>query len=266
MQIQNISLRNYLVAWSFFWVGLFGVLNPAATNDLNFIEAMLTWVFNICVPLIMLTVLQIHFQKLTLFNKINPWIKIFWVCLVTTFVFTPFAIVFDMLLVNDRPDFIFPDNFWNLFIKEFKAIFFPLTLCWFIMNAPFLLNLNFNSLSEDNVDLNQFSKLKKNLEFQKSILSRIPIHMGNDIIYIASELHYTRVITTKGKVLILYNFSDAISDIEHSIDGVQIHRSYWVAKKHILKLINQELILSNGERLPVSRRKIANLKKNLAMH
>ena len=265
MQIQNISIRNYLVVWGLFLVGLFSVLNPAATNTLGVIEATLTWTFNICVPLFMLATLQIHFQKITLFNRANPWIKIFWVSLATTFLFTPLAIGFDALFGLDAAALNTPYDFWITYLKEFKAIFLPLTLCWFIINAPFLLNLNFNSLSENTLNAAPLSNLKDHAEFQKSIFAKIPQSIGNDVVYMTSELHYTKIITAHGKVLVLYNFSDAISDVERSIEGIQIHRCYWVAKKHILKVKQQELVLLNGEKLPISRRKISKLKKILTI-
>jgi len=266
MQIQNISIQNYLVVWSIFLIGLFSLLNPAATSSLGIVEATFTWFFNICIPLIILTTLQVQLQKFNLFNRVNPWVKIVWVALATTLLFTPLAIWFDQLFEERETLRIYSNEFWRDYLSEFTAILFPLTLCWLIINAPFLLRLNFNPTNEiaPEPDLDKSdAKLPEN---NNSFLAKVSSKIGIDIIYMKSELHYTKVVSTTGKELILYNFSEAMQEVERLVVGVQIHRSYWVAKKYISKIINQELILLNGEKIPVSRRKLKELKKFIAKH
>jgi DNA-binding LytR/AlgR family response regulator len=82
--------------------------------------------------------------------------------------------------------------------------------------------------------------------------------LGEDVVYLMSELHYLRVVTTRGSALILYTLRDAILELSHT-DGLQPHRSYWVASAHVRGLHRRgnawRLELDCGELVPVSRRK-----------
>jgi len=74
------------------------------------------------------------------------------------------------------------------------------------------------------------------------------------------------VVTTTGRALILYRLRDAIAELaeqaEHAgrsdCHGLQCHRSFWVAGKHVIRLRKQGregiLEMSNGRLVPVSRR------------
>jgi len=66
--------------------------------------------------------------------------------------------------------------------------------------------------------------------------------------------------------MFLYNLKDAVDELP-SEAGVQIHRSHWVAKGQVREVKktngNFECILSNGKRLPISRRKYSEVKELL---
>jgi len=63
--------------------------------------------------------------------------------------------------------------------------------------------------------------------------------------------------------MFLYNLKDAVEE-QPSNAGVRIHRSHWVSRDHIASLTKKngrfECILSNGKKLPVSRRKYSEVK------
>jgi len=111
-------------------------------------------------------------------------------------------------------------------------------------------------------DVKQFNSVSKN-EF----LAKFSSEIGTDIIYLMSELHYIRVVTLKGEMLILHNLKDAISELPLDLIGIQTHRSFWVNKKYINsieeKKLQKFLMLSNGRSIPVSRRRLSSVKKFL---
>ena len=84
--------------------------------------------------------------------------------------------------------------------------------------------------------------------------------MNFGIIFITSELHYIRVVTSEGEMLILYNLYDAINELEDFYDGLQIHRSFWVVRDFINKIVKKngthQLQLINNIALPISRRRL----------
>ena len=87
-------------------------------------------------------------------------------------------------------------------------------------------------------------------------LSRLPREVGREIISISMQDHYVRVTTSRGSVMILIRFSDAVAELA-DYPGAQLHRSHWVASgqaKRILREKNRTMIeLVDGRRLPVSR-------------
>ena len=97
-----------------------------------------------------------------------------------------------------------------------------------------------------------------------SFLRRIPEKLGTELLYIATEDHYLRVTTERGSDLILLRLSDALSELAPS-DGLQVHRSYWVARRALAAVERDEhrtfLRLVNGDRIPVSRTYLAALRK-----
>ncbi len=89
------------------------------------------------------------------------------------------------------------------------------------------------------------------------ILNRLPVHLqSSDLYALSSEDHYVRVHTSKGDDIILMRLSDAILDTG-DVEGLQVHRSWWVAKTAISHIKstgrNGEITLKNDGKVPVSR-------------
>lgn len=80
--------------------------------------------------------------------------------------------------------------------------------------------------------------------------------IGREPWVIKAEQHYIRIYTEKGDELILYRFSDAIKGLE-AFNGLQVHRSYWVAIEAIQSVTAQGnslvLKMKNDIEVPVSR-------------
>ncbi len=99
-----------------------------------------------------------------------------------------------------------------------------------------------------------------------AFFKRIPTHLGKDLQYLNVQDHYVNAVTDKGEQLILMRLKDAIDELS-GMDGVQIHRSYWVAKSAIInvKKSNSKMIIEmkNGDSLPVSRSRLKDVKSAL---
>jgi hypothetical protein len=104
-------------------------------------------------------------------------------------------------------------------------------------------------------------------------LSRLPREVGREIISLSMQDHYVKVTTSRGSVMILIRFSEAVKELA-GYPGAQVHRSHWVASgqaKQILREKNRKIIeLADGRRLPVSRpylheaRKLVSVNANLS--
>lgn len=96
------------------------------------------------------------------------------------------------------------------------------------------------------------------------LLERIELEKRGAIISLSVQDHYVEVTTTKGASLVLMRLSDAIRETG-DIDGLQVHRSHWVAVKHITAAKRDGdramLTLSDGRELPASRSNVKRLKE-----
>ena len=100
---------------------------------------------------------------------------------------------------------------------------------------------------------------------QNGFFDRLPPRLGHDVIYLKVSDHYVDVTTAAGSAVILMRLSDAVAALGDL--GMRVHRSYWVAYGHITRLIRQErrtlVRVTNGQELPVSRARVAELRDRL---
>lgn len=84
---------------------------------------------------------------------------------------------------------------------------------------------------------------------------RLPAEIGRDVVYVHVSGHYVEVITTAGTAVVLMRLSDVARALKDQ--GMQTHRSYWAAYRHIVRLESVDhrvaLHLTGGHRVPVSR-------------
>jgi hypothetical protein len=94
------------------------------------------------------------------------------------------------------------------------------------------------------------------------LLLRLPLEVRGEILALQMEDHYVRVHTVAGNTLLLMRMRDAISELEGA-DGVQVHRSWWVARAAVQEVYREGrrvcLELQSGTRVPVSRERMQSL-------
>lgn len=274
MIINNRSTQKYFFWVSIFLILLFTLLNPAGTLGVDFGLRLLIWTVQIGILVPTFIIIHIKLQKIQIFDHLNDWYKILLSGLIGCFFFLPFGLAIDYVTgLDDWSKFRNLSESYTIVINEIGSLFPTAILTWVAINAPRILNFNFSKISAvEQVKLmpseqtpnyeKQFDSVSKN-EF----LAKFSYKIGTDIIYLMSELHYIRVVTLKGEMLILYNLKDAISELPVDLIGIQTHRSFWVNLKYIEKIIKKKLqnilILSNGKSVPVSRRRLSLVKNFL---
>lgn len=101
---------------------------------------------------------------------------------------------------------------------------------------------------------------------QKRFLRSLPAPLTHDVVRLKADEHYVEVTTTGGSALILKRFTDAVDELGNL--GIRVHRSHWVAHRHITRVVRDEhrtlLRLANGERIPVSRTYLGAVRNSLA--
>jgi hypothetical protein len=93
---------------------------------------------------------------------------------------------------------------------------------------------------------------------------RLSPRLGRTVLCLHVEDHYVRVHTSQGSTLILMSLSQAIAGLT-DIEGVQTHRSWWVARAAIKGVVedgrNLRLQLVGGLEAPVSRSRVGLLRQ-----
>ncbi|GAA0643892.1 LytTR family DNA-binding domain-containing protein [Brevundimonas lenta] len=95
------------------------------------------------------------------------------------------------------------------------------------------------------------------------ILRRLPPRLGQDLLCLSMEDHYVRLHTIEGSALVLMPLSQALEELG-GLDGLQVHRSWWVARDAVESAVtdgrNLRLRLRGGIEAPVSRASVARLR------
>ncbi len=106
-------------------------------------------------------------------------------------------------------------------------------------------------------NLIQKSKSSIPLTFDYGFFIKLKNIHPQDIYIIKAEEHYISVQTAEETELISYRFSDAILEVDASLEGQQVHRSWWIAKKAIKELKEEGrknwILTQNDKKIPVSR-------------
>lgn len=99
----------------------------------------------------------------------------------------------------------------------------------------------------------------------RDFLAALPPAIGQDLVAIQADLHYLQVRTTRGRAMVLASLGTAEQALADR--GLRVHRSHWVALAHIRRLARSAdgmlLVLSDGSRVPVSRRRASTVKERL---
>lgn len=263
-----VPVERYFLASSLTLILLFAWMEPSGAAGIGFWKGIVFWTvqISILIPLL-ITVQHSVSHNLILPTPHSAWIQTALSGIIGSLIFVPIGYFLDFL-------FAVPNNESPLgliygLLDEASGVVLPVTVTWLALNAPWIFELDFSRrrLIEPEQSLDSSTRVTldenpKSTRFLEELKSRA----SGDLIAISSELHYVRVVTSDTEVMFLYNLRDAIGELPTEA-GVQIHRSHWVAKGQVREIKktngNYECILSNGKRLPISRRKYTEVKELL---
>ncbi len=97
------------------------------------------------------------------------------------------------------------------------------------------------------------------------ILARIDADKRGDVLHLSVRDHYVVVQTARGEATLLMRFADAIRELD-GVEGLQVHRSHWVAKMAVAEPVRAsgrlQLRLRDGRLVPVSRSYLEEVRAN----
>jgi len=261
----EVSVEQYFFFSSLALIVIFAWMEPTGAAGIGFAKGLVFWTIqtSILIPLL-IAIQHLVSHYLTLKAAQSPWIQTAVSGVVTALLFVPIGYFLDTLFAIPGNESEFGIVYGLL--DEAGGLVVPVTVTWLALNAPWILQLDFSKkaveIAKQVPDLHEITspiQTEQPTRFLQELRSR----NSGEIISISSELHYVRVVTTDSEVMFLYNLRDAIEELSAD-SGLQIHRSHWVARAHLKKIIKKngssECVLSNGKRLPVSRRKFAEVR------
>jgi hypothetical protein len=262
LPLRSISSKKYFFWSALFLVLIFTALKSSFVAGAGFFTSLIFWAIQVGCLLPLLFVVQDALQSLAWFKTINVWCITTLAGVISSVLFSPFAIFWDYVFAfEDWQAMHSTADVLLLSLKEAMALMLPVSIAWLGVNAPRILQLNFQVAEEADADDEPIPDCH--------VLSLLPKKIGYDIIYLASELHYLRVVTVNGEALILYSLQTAMNELAEHYDGVQTHRSYWVNKRHVEKMVGnasaRQILTKHGQLIPISRRQIKAVKESLAL-
>jgi hypothetical protein len=263
-----VSVEKYFLFSSLALIIVFAWMEPAGAAGIGFWKGLIFWSIqlSILIPLLIATQHFVsHYDNLLAPQA--PWLQTALSGALASLVFVPIGYLLDVL-------FSIPENesssgiLYGL-LDEASGVVVPVTITWLALNAPWIFQLDFSRKQSEAASEQQDDKreVPSGKEAQSSrFLRELRSRVKGDLISISSELHYIRVTTSDAEVMFLYNLKDAIEELPANA-GIQVHRSHWVSREHIKKLTKKngssECVLSNGNTLPVSRRKYTEVRELL---
>ena len=264
-------------------LGLLFAFISADSENLGFGASLLIWQAQTVLPIGLVILCHLLLERSTQISRLNGWTQLVLSGCVGATLFSPLALGLDLVLVDEAP----PESLLLEFLDEWSAVLPPVTIAWVAINAPWMLGYKFTQVSGDEHRRRQ--PLESPLvtpaiatdgtldkpgpdpdeTMHTGFMQLLPPGLGVDLVYMEAELHYLKVVTAQGQALILYSLKDAVSELPGG-DGIVCHRSFWVSKAHI-ETFKQKgrqgtLVLSDGLQIPVSRRKLAEVRAKLELH
>jgi hypothetical protein len=198
------------------WIG------PRAAEGLGTLNAMASWAAHVRPALTLLAVTQTVLSRTHRVAALRGLAQVLLTAVVASLLFTPLALGIDRLFNAESSR----DEEGGLLLwvaaHEFAQFAVPIGLTGALINTPSLMRIEAGAPSA-----------------RAEFWSRVPRRLGRDLVALSAELHYLRFYTTLGDTLILYPFGRA-SDALQEVRGMQVHRSHWVALRHVDEATSQD--------------------------
>ncbi len=263
------SLNRTLPIVGVVLIALFVLVKPEATQGFGFLERLMFWTVHIGLGLVSLLVAS------RLLRPSQRIVRSTIVAIVVTgllgcAMLAPVYLGLEQLMPERLAEP--PDDWLDVFaskgipqalIAEFIEVVPLFFTAWLAVNLPLLFKrFSVESPppgSPDGSDGTPAESAEPSSDGDEtgSFVARLPRAIGDDLVVVSSDMHYLHVYTTKGKCMLLGTLREVADELGEA--GMRVHRSHWVAKEHVEKLVRdgQSWLcqLSNGQRVPVSRRK-----------
>ncbi|MEN7341441.1 MAG: LytTR family DNA-binding domain-containing protein [Pseudomonadota bacterium] len=247
--------RRFLLRLVLSWAGLsllFAALAPASSAPLSGLMRLVFWSLHIGFGLACATGAAILFVRNTALPR--DWRLISLSALGGVVLFAPAAVMLESLFpaISAQPpddpfDVWAAKSLFRTVVAEALAVAPSFIPAWMLINLDALVGSPSTKSTTD----------ESQQERSITLPFALPSAVGDNIVAISSDLHYLHVYTTKGKAMVLGSLSQAMDALGD--EGIQIHRSHWIATAHVKRLKKTtktwQVEMSNQMLFDISRRK-----------
>jgi hypothetical protein len=251
---KNVADLSFVAFSSLVFALIFSSLGAAGSYGTR-VQSFFVWTPTIVIAIFFLILTHLFLrQKL----KINFWVLSILEGIVGSLFFAPFAYFIDVFLGSDPGPYLS----FNGIVKEFGNVLPSVVICWLLMKSPryFGLILPVKTTRDFLKTAVPDAHRTVSPEITGTFLEMLPKELGTDVIFIKAEKQYIMVTTSLGSKLIHYSLTQAINSFAEDY-GFRIHRSIWVARKHVLRIDKKmrTVTMSNDAKLPISRRLLSTI-------
>lgn len=249
---------------------LFVALGPAATATLPVPLAAAYWLLHIGAGLALCVASTRLLQRFPPLAGGSGWLLLAAAAVLASMLFAPFAILLDRAFPtpDDAPDGLL--DRWELaggalqLLAEWLQLAPEFVVAWLLLNAPPLVSLRLAAASPPRA-VDAAEPVPSRDAPSSSWLDRLPPAIGRELVSISADLHYLHVRTMRGKATLLGSLDEAERSLGE--DALRIHRSHLAAVSQVRRLLRKGpawlLETATGDRLPVSRRRVAAVRGRL---
>ena len=251
---------------------LFTFMEPEVSLALDVFPRLLFWILHISCGVGGI-LLASYLIRLFSIEQMPVFIAITITGIIGAILSAPCYLLLDSFYPDSPPDgwldVFEAQGWWQALLAEFLEVLPVFLASWYIVNLPLFFNttqLNSSLPPDDPDDPKDIEGADSQAHRQKirgQLYERLPKVIGEEIVAISSDLHYLNVHTVLGKTLLLGSLKEYVRAFGET--GMQIHRSHWVSKEHVVKVhITGKAaycLMSNGLKIPVSRSKRNGVKR-----
>lgn len=251
---KNVPDLSFVAFSALVFALIFSSLGAAGSYGTR-AQSFFVWTPTIVIAIFFLILTHLFLRKKL---KINFWVLSILEGFVGSLFFAPFAYFIDVFLGLDPGPYLS----LNGIVKEFGNVLPSVVICWLVMKSPRYFGLILPAkISRDFFNTYvPYPHGTVSPEIIGTFLEMLPKELGTDVIFIKAEKQYIMVTTTLGSKLIHYGLTQAINSFAEDY-GYRIHRSIWVARKHVLRIDKKmrTVTMSNNAILPISRRLLSTI-------
>ncbi|MCR6651755.1 MAG: LytTR family transcriptional regulator [Cellvibrionaceae bacterium] len=240
-------------------------VEPEVSAGLSLLPRFAFWVSHVGVGLLGILLASLILSRCWPHRQLSLFVTIGLTGMLGTLLATPGLLLveefFPKEIDQEWLDIFGQRGWWQALLAEYLQVLPKLLPIWYLVNLPLLFNkpvlhpLPQHTEPDAPPPDEQAQREEELRQRRERLYEKLPEVIGRDIVAISSDLHYLNVHTVLGKFLVLgslKHYAEAFGE-----EGVLVHRSNWVAKRHVVKVRTSGdeayCLMSNGLKVPVSR-------------